>query len=160
MLMTADWVCLVVQAGGGGWAGTAANLAGENDGAHLMSAGVIIQRLAYSLLYGQRLTVTVVVTLVFCGLYAEFIYRWHNDLPAVKHYDPFATWHCGRRTTRARARVLATAPELQTPSESDKSLGAPVSLWPAAIESVEREPAHLKLALWIMGWTTLLLIVR
>lgn len=163
MLMTADWVCLVIQAAGGGWAGTASDPAEANNGALMMSAGVIVQCQS-PLCFSQtvrRLTPSVVVSVVFFGLYGEFIYRWRNELPAVKQYDPFAKWHCGRRKSKSSSHPMHQVVEgLQTPSESEKTLGTSVATWPMTSESRQRRPAHLKLALWLMGWTTLLLIVR
>jgi len=44
LFISADWVCLLVQAGGGGWAGTAQTPEAANQGAKLMSAGVMLQR--------------------------------------------------------------------------------------------------------------------
>lgn len=42
--MTSDWICLLVQAGGGAWAGTAETPESADQGAKLMSAGVMLQR--------------------------------------------------------------------------------------------------------------------
>jgi hypothetical protein len=44
IFMTADFVCLVVQGAGGGIAGTADTTAGANNGAYIMTGGVVLQR--------------------------------------------------------------------------------------------------------------------
>jgi hypothetical protein len=44
IFMFADFVCLVVQGTGGGIAGTAGTEQGSNNGAYIMTGGVILQR--------------------------------------------------------------------------------------------------------------------
>ncbi|WWD21844.1 hypothetical protein CI109_106332 [Kwoniella shandongensis] len=89
----ADFVCLLVQAGGGGIAGTASDQEGSNNGGYIMTGGVILQ-----------LVVTAIFILVLC----EWIYRRDHGLPAKRQYNPFAwTKHFSRRS-RKQSSIVET----------------------------------------------------
>ncbi|OCF41128.1 hypothetical protein I317_05042 [Kwoniella heveanensis CBS 569] len=74
LFIAADVVCLVVQAVGGGWAGTADTHEGSDNGAKVMTAGVVLQ---------------LVITVIYVGLLTEFIWRKRNNRAARKQVNPF-----------------------------------------------------------------------
>ncbi|KAK8846525.1 hypothetical protein IAR55_005611 [Kwoniella newhampshirensis] len=75
LFICADLTCLVVQAVGGGIAGTANNEEGANQGGYIMTGGVILQ---------------LIVTVIYLILFGEWVYRRHTDLPSKRQYNPFS----------------------------------------------------------------------
>ncbi|WWC88234.1 uncharacterized protein L201_003140 [Kwoniella dendrophila CBS 6074] len=75
LFIIADIVCLVVQAAGGGIAGTANTSSGSDTGAYIMTAGVVLQ---------------LVVTVIYIALFVEWMWRRSHCKPARKQYNPFA----------------------------------------------------------------------
>ncbi|WVF72574.1 hypothetical protein IAT40_007391 [Kwoniella sp. CBS 6097] len=90
LFIIADVVCLVVQAVGGGWAGTANDSAGSDNGAKVMTAGVVLQ---------------LVVTVIYVGLLAEFIWRRRNERPARKQINPFGRFFKRKSNTNNSSTI-------------------------------------------------------
>ncbi|WWC71782.1 uncharacterized protein I206_105741 [Kwoniella pini CBS 10737] len=99
IFVTADIVCLVVQGAGGGIAGTADDDAGSDMGAYIMTGGVILQ---------------LVVTILFTGLFFEWIIRRKNNNPAKKQYNPFFILYKSNR--QAKKAAAANPDGLVSPS--------------------------------------------
>ncbi|WWC70189.1 uncharacterized protein I206_104139 [Kwoniella pini CBS 10737] len=78
MFIIADVVCLVVQAAGGGIAGTANTTNGANQGAYIMTGGVIVQ---------------LVVTVLFIVVFVEWLWRRKRYSPVKKQFNPFARFY-------------------------------------------------------------------
>lgn len=154
LLMIADWVCLLVQAGGGAWAGTASTDAGSNQGAKLMSAGVIVQRESLWKPVRHELIQPVIVSIIYSALLGEFMWRWRRDVPVFKQYNPCANWRCGTRRKRV-ASVGSTPPVLPEDDKTDTATNNQ-----ASYQGAEREPRHVSWAVYVLCWTTVLLIIR
>lgn len=81
-------------------AGIADTTAGANQGAYVMSAGVIIQREPIPLavfpstcaVKSNTESLLVVVTLAFVLLLAEYTWRYRKDRPVKHQYHPLPNW--------------------------------------------------------------------
>lgn len=154
--IVADILCIIVQGVGGGIAGSANSLAGANNGAYIMTAGVCLQRE-----WQQRITLmSVVITVLFVGLYAEFMYRYLRRVPAKKQYDITAWLKCGapRRRSREKKELFAATASAQGIAET--SVGSVDKEWGYGIEANGLSRGRVTFMLVVLGFTTLLICVR
>ncbi|WWC90924.1 uncharacterized protein L201_005862 [Kwoniella dendrophila CBS 6074] len=107
IFVIADIACLVVQGTGGGIAGSAEDENGTDIGAYIMTAGVVLQ---------------LIVTILFSGLFIEWIWRKKNDKPARKQYNPFGRWRNGKNKDRSSIEMpLSNVGGVETPDSASEN---------------------------------------
>ncbi|WVQ99797.1 hypothetical protein IAU59_006939 [Kwoniella sp. CBS 9459] len=161
LFITADVVCLVVQAAGGGWAGTANSHEGSDNGAKVMTAGVILQ---------------LVITVVYVGLLAEFIWRKRNSRAARKQVNPFGRFSKRKSSSSSYSNIDISSSNIEALPLSSRNGSWDANIKPeegsssqtrAHTEAVSRtETFHMlsdkkvNLMCWLVTGGTFLIIVR
>ncbi|WWC61890.1 uncharacterized protein I303_104475 [Kwoniella dejecticola CBS 10117] len=117
IFVIADIVCLVIQAAGGGIAGTAGDSQGANTGAYIMTGGVVVQ---------------LVVTVLFIALFCEWLWRRKHFSPAKKQYNPFARFYRKRNHTKRNNRNTVNNTENASFNEGVDSSGTAMEQLPSS----------------------------
>ncbi|WRT68177.1 uncharacterized protein IL334_005152 [Kwoniella shivajii] len=152
LFIIADVVCLVIQGAGGGIAGTANTSAGSDNGAYIMTGGVVLQ---------------LVITVIYIGFFTEWIWRRSHDRPAPRQYNPFSRFH----KKKANVQLSPSATLLNESSASDSpSIGMtnmkPEDGYSAANTAPVRDTPHMisekkiKLMCGLIILGTSLIVVR
>ncbi|RSH93578.1 hypothetical protein EHS25_007936 [Saitozyma podzolica] len=155
IFITSDVLCLLVQAGGGAWAGTSSGPNGGNSGAYMMSGGVILQ---------------LVVTIIFIGFFSEWLYRWRKDRPVQRQYKPFPgkKARAQAKASRAAMRQAEDHHHLAAVGSSsgmalDKDLpaiGRAPSYVPTSFSSQPAPESRIQLMAGMITFSTVLIVVR
>ncbi|ORY29325.1 RTA1 like protein-domain-containing protein [Naematelia encephala] len=142
--MLSDFLCLIVQAAGGGWAGTADTSVDSNKGAKVMTAGVILQ---------------LIVTVVYVVVLAEFLYRRHTDLPVRRQIDLFSKTCC--RTRRDKTSLnngSETNSDTELADKNQPSYETATSI--QSLSNVTTTKGRVNLMIGMILFSTLLIVIR
>jgi hypothetical protein len=163
--MFADFVCLVIQGAGGGIAGTAATQKGADNGAYIMTGGVILQRTwrlrqaafssIRSLAAVRVLKSAVVITVLFVFLLVDFVLRYRAGRPAVRQRHPLPNWGFLRR----RENPYADGHQLQAMGTTPKGPGGLESGAPSLVAQ-EMTSKGVWTMVGMLSLTTLLIVIR
>ncbi|WWC90923.1 uncharacterized protein L201_005861 [Kwoniella dendrophila CBS 6074] len=100
IFVSADILCLVIQAAGGGIAGSADDDDGADQGAYIMTGGVILQ---------------LVVTILYTVLFIEWVWRKRIDKPTKRQYNPFGRFFKNNKHSDNKRDTLNSI-EMSSPS--------------------------------------------
>ena len=170
LFMLGDFLCLVVQGVGGGWAGTATESGDADKGALVMTAGVILQRESSRIAEPKERTCersssspTVVITVAFIVLLVDFLRRYFKDLPVENPKHPLPNWGFLGRPKRdefAQAQLSSNASREHFSSGTSTPSGGKAEFGIVDNAFQEVSSKKVKIAAAALSFTTLLIVIR